>query len=145
MIFEFSWSDYECYEPYLFEGEEKTWEEFKADCDKSLKESFDEYISNVDDTWAGLDEWMKYAIVKMEDYGYKRIVPVKFGYCGLALEKSDRYSPENDGQHEEEYKRDFPEFLDEIQRMRENNDVIDERLHHELYKQVEEEIDDDML
>ena len=112
MIFEFSWSDYDCYHPYIFEGEERSREEFEADCNKALKESFDKYMSNVENTWAGLDRWMEYSIVKMEGYGYTLIKPMAFGYSGLALPKSDRYFSENDDIGMKEYQEQFPEFLD---------------------------------
>ncbi len=139
MIFEFSWSDYDCYHPYIFEGEERSREEFEADCNKALKESFDKYMSNVENTWAGLDRWMEYSIVKMEGYGYTLIKPMAFGYSGLALPKSDRYFSENDDIGMKEYQEQFPEFLDEIRQMIEKNDALDKELYKDIYKQIEEE------
>lgn len=142
MIFEFSWSDYEDYIPYILEGEERSREEFEADCNKSLKESFDDYMSNIDYRWAGLPIWIEYAVVKMEDYGYKRVKPLSFGYCGLCLPKTDRYCDGNNDLHMKEYQEDFPKFLDEIKRMIEHNDVVDERLHKKVYEKLDKEIKD---
>ena len=129
MVFEFSWSDYEDYHPYILDGEDKTQEEFEADCNKALKESFSEYMAVVGDYWAGLTDWTKYAVAKMEDYGYTLVKPMKFGYSGLHIPKTDRYCEWNNEQDMEEYQSDFPEFLDEIKIMIAHNDVVDERLY----------------
>ena len=139
MIFNFSWSDYDCYQPHIFEGEERTSEEFEADCNKALKESFDEYMSILDDSWASLSYWMEYALVKMEDYGYKRVKPMEFGYCGLEIPKHDRYTPSNDDLDTKEYQEQFSEFLNEIKRMIAHNDVLDEKLYKHIYEEIEKE------
>jgi len=139
MIFEFSWSDYEEYKPYILEGKERSREEFEKDCNKALKESFEEYLSNVEFMWAGLPDWMEYAVIKMEDYGYKIIKPMQFGYCGLCIPKTDKYSKHNDGIRDKEYQEEFPEFLDEIKRMIQYNDIFDKELYGDMYKEIEEE------
>ncbi len=138
MIFEFYWADYEDYSPYIFTGEEKTYEEFKADCNKALKESFDEYLLNANDSWASLSRWMEYAIVKMEDYGYRRIIPMKFGYCGLEI-------PINDILSTKEYQEDFPEFLDEIEKMIVHNDALDKVLYKYIYDRIDKEEEMDKI
>lgn len=139
MIFEFFWADYEAYSPYIFEGEEKTYEEFKSDCNKALKESFDEYLSNVNDSWASLSRWMDYAIVQMEDYGYAFVKPMSFGYFGLEIPMHDRYSPSNDVLSTKEYQEDFPEFLDEIEKMIAHNDAFDKVLYKDIYEKIDKE------
>jgi hypothetical protein len=139
MIFNFSWSDYDCYEPHIFEGEEKTSEEFKKDCDKALKESFDEFMSNTDNRWASLSLWMKYALVKMEDYGYKKVKPMEFGHWGLEIPKNDRYSPENNEIDNKEYQEQFPEFLDEIKKMIIHNDAFDAVTYKWIYDRIDKE------
>jgi len=136
MIFEFYWADYEAYDPYIFEGEERTYEEFKSDCNRSLKESFDKYLLNANDSWASLSRWMEYAIVQMEDYGYRRIIPLKFGYCGLEIPKHDRYSFRNDALSMKEYQEDFPEFLEEIEKMITHNDALDEVLYKDIHDEI---------
>jgi len=139
MIFEFSWSDYETYIPYILEGEEKTREEFEADCNKALKESFDEYMSNVGGCWASLDGWTSYAVRKIQEYGYTLIKPMSFGYSGLALPKHDRYTPSNDELDKKEYEEQFPEFLNEIAKMIVHNDALDKVLYKDIYKRIDEE------
>ena len=139
MIFEFYWSWYEDYTPYILEGPEKTKEEFETDCKKAMKESFEEYISSVDDRWAGLPDWMEKAVEKMTDYGYKKVKPLSFGYFGLYLPKTDVYCDENNKIRRIEYEESYPEFLDEINRMIKHNDAFDKELYSEIYDEVEKE------
>lgn len=139
MIFNFSWADYDCYTPYIFEGEEKTYEEFKADCNKSLKASFDEFISNAGNRWASLSRWMEFAIVKMKDYGYTFVKPIEFGYCGLEIPQHDKYCTDENVDVLKEYREAFPEFLDEIARMIVYNDAFDKVLHKDIYERIDKE------
>lgn len=139
MIFEFYWAWYEDYQPHILEGKEKTQEEFEADCKKALRESFDDYLANVGDAWAGLPEWTEAAVLKMQNYGYTIVYPMKFGYCGLDMPKTDRYSEEDNDVELKEYENDFPDFLEEIKKIIEHNDVVDLQLHKHIYKEVEKE------
>jgi hypothetical protein len=131
MIFEFYWTWYEDYRPYILEGPKKTQEEFEADCKKAMKECFADYISNVGDTWAGLPDWIEVAVKKMEDYGYEISTITKFGYFGLYLPKTDRYCDENNKLSRIEYEKEYPEFQEEIKRIMKHNDAIDEELYSE--------------
>ena len=127
MIFEFSWSWFEDYRPYILEGPTKSQKEFEDACKKAMKESFDEYMNSINDMWAGLPDWIEFAVNKMEEYGYKKAEIIKFGYFGLYLPKTDIYCNDNNKINRIEYEKEYPEFLDEINRMIEHNDVIEKR------------------
>ena len=123
MIFDFYWSWYEDYQPHLLEGEDKTREEFEADCIRALTETFDNYILNVGDTWAGLPDWIDMAAVKMIDYGYKTVKPMCFGKFGLYLPRTEMEIDEEEN--------DLAEFSEQIKAMKKHNDALDEELYSE--------------
>lgn len=121
MIFEFYWSWYEDYEPHLLEGEERTQAEFEIDCNRALKDSFDSYIANVGDSWAGLPGWIADAASKMADYGYTDVKPMRFGKFGLYLPKTREQIDE------EEYE--LQEFSEQIKKIKKHNDNFDAKLY----------------
>lgn len=122
MIFEFCWTWHEDYCPILFEGPEKTREEFIADCKKAMAECFDEYLEQIDNhRWASLPDWIEIAAVKLEDYGYKIFKPITFGYFGLYLPKE-----ENDYHEKEEDA--LPEFTKQIAEMKKHNTKVEKNL-----------------
>ena len=138
MIFEFSWSWYEDYCPILLEGPEKIKEEFEADCKKAMAEVFDKYMEQMkkEDSWAQLPRWVEVASVKLEDYGYKIFKPVRFGCFGLYIPKNDRYSDKN---YHDEDEDQFPEFKEQIKKMKKHNNEMDEERYEDIYKQVDKE------
>ena len=135
MIFEFCWSWYEDYCPILLEGPEKTKEEFEVDCKKAMAESFDEYMVQ-EDSWAQLPTWVEFASIKLEDYGYKIFRPISFGCFGLYIPKDDKYG---DNDYHDEDEDQFPEFIEQIQKMKDHNNILDKKLHKDIYKKMEEE------
>jgi len=135
MIFEFSWSWYEDYCPILLEGPEKTKEEFEADCLKAMEEVFDAYMEE-EDSWAQLPRWVEVATEKLEDYGYKIFKPIHFGCFGLYIPKDSRYDKEP---YHDEDEDQFPQFVEQIARMKKHNNILDEKLHKDIYKQIDEE------
>lgn len=123
MIFEFYWTWHEDYSPILFEGPEKTREEFIADCKKAMAECFDEYMDQIENyRWASLPQWIEKAAIKLEDYGYKIFKPIAFGYFGLFLpkEKEDAFFDEDEDA--------LPEFTEQIVRMKKHNTKVEENL-----------------
>ena len=119
MIFNFYWSWYEDNYSHILESEDKTQEEFEEDCNRALKESFDKYISEVGDTWAGLPDWIEYSIKKLEEDGYKAIEPVKFGYFGLYLPKEEFTNDDEE----------IPRFSKQIEKMKKHNTKIEIELY----------------
>ena len=137
MIFEFSWSWYEDYCPILLEGPEKTQPEFEADCKKAMAESFDTYMEDPDQEgrWVQLPYWVEYAAKKLEDYGYKIFKPIEFGCFGLYIPKDDRYG---DKDYHDEDEDQFPEFTEQIARMKKHNNALDQDLHGDIYDKIDE-------
>ena len=115
MLFELSWSWYEDYCPYIFEGEEKTKEEFSQDCDKAMIESFESYMED-EPCVASLGEWVEEALAQLEKYGYKRIKQVKYGYFGLFLPR--------EGDKDSDEEKDLPQFSKQIKKMKQYNDKV---------------------
>lgn len=80
-VFEMYWSDYEDYRFWLLTHPDKTTEEFHTDCQKAVKEVGPKYVQE-DERWIGVDDWIEMAVEKMVEYGYKRILPEKWGFSG---------------------------------------------------------------
>ena len=141
MIFEFYWSWYEDYSPTLFEGEDKTQEEWEKDCKKALADSFDEYMEK-ESGWAQLPTWIKCACTKLEEYGYKLVSPVKYGLFGLYIPQEDRNEVDDDGigtgeiYHDDDEDQ-LPEFKEHIKRMKKYNSDFDKELYKDRKKRKE--------
>jgi hypothetical protein len=134
MIFEFNWTWYEDYTPYLFEHSNKTKDEFADDCRKAMKECFDNYMEEMQKQsfrWAQVPYWMEMACKKLEEYGYKPIRPVVFGYFGGYLIKDDY-----DTKEDENLLKDFPE---QVEKMKQHNIKVDERGKEKRKKIIEKE------
>ena len=117
MIFELSWSWYEEYRPILFEGPDKTEDEWKYDCLAALRACFDEYMTSPQG-WASLPDWIEVAAVKLAEYGYRQFKPVKCGFWGCYLPK-DR----DDDAAEQ------PELAEQIEKMRQYNLAYDKEVY----------------
>lgn len=120
MIFEFSWSWYEDYSPFIFEGPEKTEEEWKQDCIQALKDVGETVLK--DDSWAGASGWVESACSALENKGYKRVKPVSFGVFGAYIIEGD-----------DEDDKEFGELVGEelYQKAIEHNRLISEEMHKE--------------
>ena len=68
-IFRVCWSDYDSYSSWILTHETKTAQDFKADCEKAVREVGDEYIDNTD-FWVGVPYWIEAAIATLKEYGY---------------------------------------------------------------------------
>lgn len=123
MIFEFYWSWYEDYSPIILEGPEKTEEEFKNDCKRAMIESFDSYMSNIDG-WASMSDWVPVASLKLEEYGYKILKPVHFGYFGFYLPKDKDIDNFNSTEVSEE----MGYLKEQIERMIKHNELYDKEI-----------------
>lgn len=132
MIFEFNWTSYEEYNPYLFEGKEKTLEEWKSDCQKAMTECFDEYMSSLEHfNWAMLPYWIEFALDKLETYGYKRFKPITFGYQGGFIPKEDDLK--------DEYKQ-MPELAEQIKCMQKYNTILENKNRKNVKKETRSKV-----
>ena len=131
MIFEFYWSWHEDYCPYLFEHTDKTEEEFNSDCIRAMTECFDKYMQEHDDWWASISDWVEYACTKLQDYGYTRVKPIRFGlFGGYIVSKEDK---------EEES---LSCFSKQIDIMTKYNDEFDKEQYKDLYEEHPELVED---
>lgn len=120
MIFELSWSWYEEYNPYLFEGPEVSKDEWNELCKKVLVSCFDEYMTESVKGWACLPDWIEFAVPKMAMQGYKQIKPVSCAFWGCFLPRTDKLREEE---------KEMPEFIDQIATMKKYNDKMDKELY----------------
>lgn len=122
-IFEFYWSDYDEHCPYLFEHINKTKEEFEADCKRAMIESFNGYMEQ-EHGWAGVSDWVKYSCKKLEEYGYKKVCPITFGFFGGYIVKEiDQIEDEN-----------LMVFPEQLEQMEKHNTIFDKELYKDLYE-----------
>lgn len=89
-VFEFAWTWYEDYYPYLFGGDDSiTPEQWGEDCKRALKAVGEEYLRS-EECWASMDRWVEKAAEKLTEYGYTRIKPERFSiWGGFIIEKKD--------------------------------------------------------
>ncbi len=103
MIYEFYWSWYEEYTPWLFEHDSKTQEEFEDDCKKIMLESFDEYMTSRGEyDWAGVSDWMEFSLDRFANYGYAKVKPIAWGLFGGFIVKDE---------NNKEVLKDFPKEI----------------------------------
>ena len=88
-VFKFLWHDYEEQENHLFSHPDKTEEQFKEDCKRSLVEVGDAYMDK-EESWITLFDWISLACIKMEEYGYTKITPITFSLWGNYIIEAGR-------------------------------------------------------
>ena len=92
-IYNFIWTWYESYQPHIFiHKNDKSEEEFKADCIKALKETGNDYIDK-EESWVSLDDWINFSCSYMiNTLGYELPIEVAFSTWGNSIiKKEDGY------------------------------------------------------
>lgn len=81
MIYKMEWNDYDSAIDYLFEHDDKTEEQFKADCIKAIRAVGEKYLSD-ENGWISAPDWIEIAAKKMIDYGYRPVNPITWSHFG---------------------------------------------------------------
>ena len=132
MIFQLAWSWYEEYRHWLFENNDKTQEEFDADCKRAIRECGEEYLKS-EESWIGAPDWIEYASNKLLEYGYKAVCPVNFEHFGTYIIEHEERKKLDGSIDIREDDMEFKEIIGEelYNKAVEINKKIDEKIHKE--------------
>jgi hypothetical protein len=83
-LFEFAWTWYEDYVPYLFYHKKKTHAEFREDMRAMMIKYGPAYIKQ-ERSWVGAPGWMEFVVGHLSEIGYERVVPESYNIRGAYI------------------------------------------------------------
>jgi hypothetical protein len=129
-IFELKCCRYDDFEYYLFSHEDKTNNQFEIDVSVLMRKYGKEYIEQ-ETRWVELHSWIEYIIDKMEELGYKKIIPISVSFGDPGLFGESTYEWESDT----EFRKYIGEELYELASFK--NRKLNERINKSMEDQRE--------